>query len=190
MKKEIMQMKIELNYIVPKIWRRFIVDSSISLHRLHEIIQYVMGWENAHLYSFYFHKKEYSLPFDDGFADFGQKVEDSTKAKLINIGLKEKVNLRYLYDHGDSWEHTIKVEKIFESIEGTKFPCCLEGKRNCPPEDCDSFPGYEEIVEAMKKPKSKNAEEFIEWLGAPYDPEFFDLKRINNSLKPKGIKKR
>ena len=44
MKREIMQMKIELNYIVPKIWRRFIVDSSISLHRLHEIVQDIMGW--------------------------------------------------------------------------------------------------------------------------------------------------
>ena len=175
---------------MPKIWRRFIVDSSISLHRLHEIVQDVMGWENAHLYSFYFHKKEFSLPLDDEFADFGEKVENSKKAKLNNIEINEKDKLRYLYDHGDSWEHTIKVEKITESIEGTRIPYCFEGERNCPPEDCGSFPGYEDIVEAMKKPKTKKAEEFIEWLGGPYNPEFFDLKRINNSLNPKEIKKR
>lgn len=190
MKTEIAQLQIQLNYIEPKIWRRFIVDFSISLHKLHEIIQDVMGWENSHLYSFYFQKMEYSLPFDDEFADFGEKVGDSKKAKLNNIGIKQRDKIRYLYDHGDSWEHTITVEKIYESQEGTKVPYCLEGERNCPPEDCGSFPGYEEIVDAMKKPNSKEGKRFIEWLGEPYDPGQFDIKRINDSLKPKTIKKK
>jgi len=47
----------------------------------------------------------------------------------------------------------------------------------------------------MKNKKSKEAKEFIEWLGEPYDPEFFDIKEINERLsylktpKKKGARK-
>jgi len=44
----------------------------------------------------------------------------------------------------------------------------------------------------MKNKKSKEAKEFIEWLGEPYDPEYFDIEGINKrlkSIKPKEIKR-
>ncbi len=187
MRTEIAQLKIKLEYIKPEIWRRFIVDFSISLDKLHNIIQDVMGWEHAHLYSFHFRKIEYSLPFDDEFPDFGENIENSKKVKLSNIGIMQKDTLKYLYDQGDSWEHIIKVEKIYEAPNRINVPYCIEGARNCPPEDCGSFPGYEDIVLAMKDPNSKMAKEFIDWLGEAYDPEYFNIDEINKVLKPKAI---
>jgi len=52
MENKIIQMKVVLEGVVSKIWRSFVVESSISLANLHEIIQIVMGWENMHLYRF------------------------------------------------------------------------------------------------------------------------------------------
>jgi len=190
MRTKIAQLKIELKYIKPVIWRRFLVDFSISLDKLHDIIQDVMGWEHAHLYSFYFRKLEYTLHFEDDFADFVEDVENSKKTKLNTLGITPKDQLKYLYDQGDSWEHIIKVEKIYEAPDGITIPHCLEGARNCPPEDCGSFPGYEDIVLSMKKPTSKEAREFIDWLGEPYDPEYFDINEINKILKLKAIAKK
>ena len=166
MGKEIIQMKISLDGIRPQIWRRFIVESSISLERLHEIIQIVMGWENCHLYSF-------SIGGD----------EASKKMTLKELGLREKETIGYIYDFGDNWEHAIVVEKIASSDKKIITPRCLAGARNCPPEDCGSIPGYEDIVEAMKKPKSRKAREYIEWLGDIYNPAKFDISEINNNLK-------
>jgi len=37
-------------------------------------------------------------------------------------------------------------------------------------------PGYEDIIEAMKRPKSGKAREYIEWLGDVYNPAKFDVK--------------
>jgi len=48
----ILQLKIELEDINPKIWRRFLVKNNISFHDLHNIIQLVMGWENYHMFEF------------------------------------------------------------------------------------------------------------------------------------------
>jgi hypothetical protein len=45
-------LRIELKEIKPAIWRRFIVPSDITLDRLHDIIQIVMGFNDSHLHEF------------------------------------------------------------------------------------------------------------------------------------------
>jgi hypothetical protein len=88
----------------------------------------------------------------------------------------------YLYDFGDGWEHEIILESILPRPPGRMRPSCLDGARACPPEDCGSTPGYEEILEAMRDPKHPERERYLEWLGEPYDPEKFDLKQVNLDL--------
>jgi hypothetical protein len=43
------QFKVTLKDIRPPIWRRFQVTNDITLHRLHLVLQAVMGWQNYHL---------------------------------------------------------------------------------------------------------------------------------------------
>jgi hypothetical protein len=179
---EIMQMKISLDWIKPEIWRRFLVSSSISLEDLHTTIQTVMGWTNSHLYGFYINGAQYS-PDDDGeFESEGEPIKGVTLKKL-KLSVKDEI--RYIYDFGDNWEHTIKIEKILPLDDKTQTPLCIDGERNCPPEDCGAAPGYEDLIEALKKPKSKEAKEITEWLGRPYNPEDFNIEEINDLLKPR-----
>ena len=49
---EIFVLKIELAHGDPLIWRRVEVDSGLSLHDLHYVIQSVFEWTNSHLYQF------------------------------------------------------------------------------------------------------------------------------------------
>jgi hypothetical protein len=178
------KMKVKLDGVNPEIWRSFVVDSSLSLEDLHDVLQIVMGWGDSHMYIFEIDGLEYGIPSEDAFND----ITEAKKVKLAKLGLQEKDKFRYTYDFGDDWVHTIKVEKILPGENPYGSPFCLEGARNCPPEDCGSIPGYEDIVEAMKNKKTKEAKEFIEWLGAPYDAEYIDIEGINKrlkSLKPK-----
>ncbi|HAJ78218.1 MAG TPA: hypothetical protein DCO75_00475 [Fibrobacteres bacterium] len=186
MAKELIEMKISIDGIEPEIWREFIVDSSISLDDFHGIIQVVMGWENCHLYGFYINGVEY-IPAGD---DCEQDAEDTKGVKLNKLKLEKNTKIRYTYDFGDSWEHTIKIVKIYKPEEELLTPVCIDGARNCPPEDCGSVPGYEDILKAIKKPTSKAAKELIEWLGYEYNPEEFDIDKINKTLQPKKAKKK
>ena len=43
--------------------------------------------------------------------------------------------LRYLYDFGDGWEHTIKIERMTEPEPGVAYPRLIEAAGRCPPED-------------------------------------------------------
>lgn len=67
-----------------------------------------------------------------------------------------------------------------------KYPVCLAGARACPPEDCGSFPGYCDILKALKAPKkTEEQNELLEWLEEGYDPERFELEVVNRRLAEK-----
>ena len=68
-----------------------------------------MGWTNTHLYEILARGTGWGIPDPD----WGDGPLDARKARLIDVledvGTK---TLKYLYDFGDGWEHTVKVERI------------------------------------------------------------------------------
>jgi hypothetical protein len=65
---------------------------------------------------------------------------------LEDMGVKR---LTYLYDYGDGWERTIRIERIGEALPGELYPRLLDASGRCPPEDIGGPPGYAEFLEAM-----------------------------------------
>lgn len=172
------QLKIMLNHINPEIWRRVIVDSNIKLPDLHKVIQTVMGWKNSHLHQFVKDSKFYSDPDDDSSAE----IIDYRKIKLKQVVSEEKQSFLYEYDFGDDWVHIIVLEKVLK-YHWQKYPVCLDGKRNCPPEDCGGPFGYADFLEAVSNPENEDHEEMVEWIGDKFDAEYFNIKKINEMLK-------
>lgn len=108
--KHVYQLKVTLEGVKHPIWRRLLVKEDINLLTLHEIIQRTMGWEDYHLHMFTIAGQIFGNQEDDEFGDLGMKNE--TRYRLNKLGLGEKSKFKYEYDFGDSWEHTILVEKI------------------------------------------------------------------------------
>ena len=177
---EIYQLKVTLKGIRPPIWRRFQVKSNITFWELHNTIQTVMGWYNAHLHQFFVDgltitdQETLDWGMDDGV--------DVTKARLNRYVNYEKQRFIYEYDFGDSWEHVVLVEKIMPAESNVTYPRCLKGKRACPPEDVGGIWGYESFLEVLANPEHEEYDEYMDWLGGELDPEEFDLEEINRML--------
>ena len=176
--KTIYQLKITLRDIKPPIWRRVQVQSSTTLSKLHLIIQAAMGWYNCHLHSFSIQGIEYGQTEPD----YGLDLKDENKAKLSSVIKQEKSKFFYTYDFGDSWEHTILVEKILPKDPKVFYPLCLKAKRACPPEDCGGAWGYIEFLEAMQNPQHPEHGDLKEWIGGSFDSELCDLQELNQQL--------
>jgi hypothetical protein len=101
------------------------------------------------------------------------------KARLIDVledaGTK---TLRYLYDFGDGWEHTIKVERIEPAEPDVLYPRLIEASGRCPPEDVGGPSGYGEMLEALEDPGHERHAEALEWLGEDFDPNAFDAEPL------------
>ena len=128
---DLLLLHIELKGIDPVIWRRVVVPETITLGRLHSVIQIAMGWEGGHLHEFEIAGENYGIPDPDGW---GPPVISEQRKKLISV-LYGKKTFRYVYDFGDNWELRIKVEKTLPAIIFPQVPCCIDGANRRPPED-------------------------------------------------------
>lgn len=179
---KILQLKITLKSSKPQIWRRFLVEDSITFHRLHEIIQRVMGWENYHLYEFLVNELKILKPPEEYGGEPLEHGEMSSKKVRLSLLKAERLKFNYLYDFGDGWKHTITLEKIIEPDGSQKCPVCVDGERSCPPEDCGGIWGYEEFLKAIRNPNHKTHKQMLKWIGGKFDPEDFDIEEINEEL--------
>ena len=165
----IARLKITLDDVKPAVLRRVEVPFDIKLDRLHLTIQAAMGWTNSHLLRLRAGDVGWSTPYPGGGG--ANDFLDARKARLGDIledvGTKKLV---YLYDFGDGWEHTIKVERLVDPEPGMVYPRLIEAKDRCPPEDCGGPWGYAELLEAIKDPKHERYAELTEWIGDDFDP--------------------
>lgn len=176
----IARLKITLDDVEPLVLRRIEVPLALRLDRLHLAIQAAMGWTNSHLYEIRARDVGWSIPDPD----WRDGPLDARKARLIDVledtGAK---TLHYIYDFGDNWGHTIKIEKLSDPVPGVLYPRLLEASGRCPPEDVGGAPGYEEFLAAVTDPKHERHAEMIEWTGFDtYDPANLGIEAIDIEL--------
>lgn len=174
----IFQFKVTLKGSKPPIWRRVQVRADTRLGDLHAIIQTVMGWDDSHLHQFIIKGEYYGAPTGDDF----DEMMDEDKFTLAQVVDAEKSKFIYEYDFGDGWMHEIVVERILPLEKGVVLPRCLDGKQACPPEDCGGMGGFYNLLEAVRDPSQPDHSELSEWVGGKYDPEEFDLDKVNKKL--------
>lgn len=178
---QIYELYVELESIEPPIWRRLLVPATITLPKLHDLLQLAMGWTNSHLHSFTIGKKTFGMAGVDGSEEL--EMLDERKQTLEGVLGQSARELVYEYDFGDSWRHRIKVKPLPLQNTDWNYPMCIGGARAAPPEDVGGTHGYEEFLAAIKDPTHEEHDSMLTWIGGVFDPEGFDLNAINRTLR-------
>ena len=175
----IARLKVTLNDVKPAVQRRVEVPLAIRLDRLHLVLQAAIGWTNSHLYEIRARDVGWGLP-DPAF---GEGPLDAKKARLIDV-LEEAgtKTVKYLYDFGDGWEHTVKVERITDAVPGLAYPVLIDATGRCPPEDVGGPWGYDAFLEALADPAHENHTEMKEWIGETFDPTAVDVEGLADDV--------
>jgi hypothetical protein len=163
----IARLKITLDDVKPAVQRRVEVPLTIRLDRLHLVFQAALGWTNSHLYEI----RARDIGWGMADPEWGDGPLDATKSRLVDVledvGVK---TLKYLYDFGDGWEHTVRVERIADAMPGLPYPILLDATGRCPPEDVGGPWGYNDLLEALADPSHERHDELTEWIGGSFDP--------------------
>lgn len=196
--KQIFQLKITLKGIEPNIWRKIQVPSTYNFWELHSAIQDAFGWTNSHL-----HKFTYTDDSTDKPIEIGIPLEPEFKDDVLPLpGWEYKIKpfitgnssqIVYTYDFGDNWEHTVELYGIMDAVAGIKYPKCIAGERNCPPEDCGGVHGYANLLEILFDPDDEDYEDTKEWVdsvnGGVFHPEEFDPAAVKFMSPARRFKK-
>ena len=172
------QLKISLKGLIPPIWRRVQVSSTITVAELHLILQAVMGWQNLHTYRFIIEGVAYGQPETDDWP----AVQSAEQTRLEQIISEQGQKFIYVYDFESDWQHVLKVEQILQLEAEDFYPRCLTGQRACPPEDCGGIFSYSDLLHILADPTHEDYSAAIDWLGREFNPEAFDPEATNIAL--------
>jgi len=201
------QLKVTLNLVNFRVWRRIIVPTYLNFHQLHKILQKSFGWLDYHVYEsyvydnnvgtaninkwFYYHGADHreektpilNIVSDEEAFDYGDDdipMELDNKLKLSDF-LPSHNSIRYNYDFGDDWQHDIEVESFIEQYNKS-YPVCLDGAGTTPPEDVGGESGYMNFLETIAHESNPDREYMISW-GESQRYSEFDMEQVNLLLK-------
>ena len=179
---EIYQLKVTLLGTSPPIWRRLLVPPDLTLAQLHDVLQVAMGWQECHLHEFNAGGRHFGRPNpEDRFMGM-PPIENERRVRLSSVLGRVGAKAIYTYDFGDSWEHSIVLEKRLPAAPTMAYPICADGQLACPPEDCGGIPGFYELLDALRDPTHEQHEELRDWVGDDYDPDAFSTEAVNRIL--------
>lgn len=178
----VMLLRITLVGTTPPIWRMIEVPESYTFWDLHVAVQDAMGWLDYHLHSFLSRVPATGelirIGIPDGPLDDG--IVSGREVPMTRYLAQSGDVVRYEYDFGDGWLHTIELLAIQPKDASLTYPRCVDGARACPPEDCGGIERYHDLLEILADPKHPEHEDMNEWLKGhaknyyPFDPDAFD----------------
>lgn len=177
---DIARLKITLDEVEPVVLRKIEVPLDIKLDKLHGIVQAAMGWEDYHLYEFRVGRSvAYGTP-DPNWPE--TRTLPAKKASLADLLEHAKKTFAYVYDFGDDWMHTVKVEAISPAKADTLYPRLIAAAGRCPPEDCGGPWGYADFQDAIADNKHENHADAVEWYGEAFDPKDVDVAELTKNV--------
>lgn len=176
------RLHVVLEDIHPPIWRRLVVPAGWTLDRLHLVLQAAFSWTDSHLHEFRIGGLRYGDPhlLDDGFD--GARIYDYSEVRLADF-IGDDLSFAYLYDFGDGWAHSIRIEEWLSLEAVPRHAECVAGARARPPEDVGGPWSYSDFLEAVGDPEHDDHKANLCWAGGHFDPEWFDLELVTKDLR-------
>ena len=174
------QLRIELNEVQPIVWRRLLVPENVTLVKLNSILYQTMGWHGGHLHEYVVGRMHYGIPDDDWPA--AEPMVDERRVRLNTLVEAGARRFTYLYDFGDNWDHTVKIEDLVMPMPDIARIRCIAGENACPPEDVGGPNAYFDFLAAIKDPAHEEHTSMAQWIGGSFDPAAFNITDVNERL--------
>ena len=113
----VVRMKITLDDVPPIVSRTLEVPLNIRLDRLHTVFQTAFSWTDSHLWEMSFGQTGFGIPDPEYGFDGPLDARKATLAQVLADTRRK--TFRYLYDFGDAWEHSVKIERVSGIARGT-----------------------------------------------------------------------
>ena len=176
----IARIRIELQEIEPRIWRRVDVPLSTTLLALHDIVQIAFRWTDSHLFEFEVGGRIYGEPENDLFGE--RRIYKAASLRVKTVVARGVERFLYVYDFGDEWRHDLFIEEVREGEPDVDYPAFVEGERRGPPEDVGGVSGFMEFLEATRNPFHEEHESVVRWYGKRFEPEDIDERWVRLCL--------
>ena len=168
--------RVDLKHAKPPIWRRLEVRSDLALDVVHRVLQGAFGWTDTHLWRFSLGGDPFSSSSQIFLCQWDVEEgewDDEGGIPATTVRLDEAIqtpgeSLSYVYDYGDHWELTLRLEAVLPAGPGTPSAVAVDGRRAAPPEDCGGLRTAEDLAGVLDDPSRFGVGEVNEALQSPF----------------------
>jgi Plasmid pRiA4b ORF-3-like protein len=173
----IYRVRVDIDDAQPPIWRRLDLRSDLPLDVVHQILQVAFDWTDSHLHRFSLgggpfdnRSQLFLCPYDveDDDWDDGDEGLPAADVRLDETLQDPGHVLRYVYDYGDSWELTLRLEEVMPTSGNSPTAIVVDGRRAAPPEDCGGLTDDESLSEVLDDPARFELDQINQALRGPY----------------------
>jgi hypothetical protein len=172
-----LRVRVDLNDARPPIWRRLDLRSDLTLDVVHQVLQDAFGWTDSHLHRFALGEDIWDrdadvflCPYDVEDPDDPDVGTPEQDVRLDETLVEPGDVLHYLYDYGDNWDLTLRLESVLPADAATPPAVCVTGRRAAPPDDSGSIRDAESLAEVLDDPAHFDPDEVNAQLTRPYYP--------------------
>lgn len=172
----IFRIRVDLDHADPPIWRRLDLRSDLPLDVVHQVLQVAFDWTDTHLHRFSLGGHAFDrtsqlflCPYDAEEGEFDDEGGTPASEVRLDETLQEPGDvLNYLYDYGDSWELTLRLEEVLPSAPDSPTAVAVGGRRAAPAEDSGGGTDLASIAVVVDDPAHFDLDELNRALRAPY----------------------
>ncbi|MCD7102327.1 plasmid pRiA4b ORF-3 family protein [Pseudoclavibacter sp. 13-3] len=130
-----------------QIWRRLDLRSDLTLDQVHQVLQAAFAWQDTHLHRFALGGSPLDQGVEPFICEYDIEEGDVEGTPESSVHLDEALQqpgdrLFYLYDYGDCWQVTLRLERVIElegasgtSTADSPAATCVDGRRAAPLEN-------------------------------------------------------
>ncbi|WP_267617373.1 plasmid pRiA4b ORF-3 family protein [Gordonia bronchialis] len=156
-------------------WRRLEFRSDLTLDVVHRAIQASYAWLDCHLHRFSlgggpfeFTSELFLCPFD--VTEGEDEGSPADEVRLDETMHEPGDTLHYVYDYGDDWRLTLRLEEITALTDDASPVRCVDGERAAPPEDCGHLVDAADLARVLDDPAHFNVDAVNVALNDPIEP--------------------
>ncbi|WP_423189051.1 plasmid pRiA4b ORF-3 family protein [Alkalibacterium sp. f15] len=155
--------------MLPDVIRIVQMPMYLTFEDLHQVIQTIYMWQHMHLHQFILEDgstiigAEQKYNMEQYQMGGNQEAYTASQLKLADVITPEENGvITYVYDFGDSWEHSIRARKFY-SEKKRMFPKLTLMSGDPVPENVGGPPGYQYFLEVINDPVHDEHSVIKEW---------------------------
>ena len=168
----IFRVRVDLNDARPPIWRRLELRSDLTLAAVHQVLQAAYDWTDSHLHRFSVGGDTFDIAAEWFLCEYDVEEGEDEGTPDADATLDETLVepgdvLHYVYDYGDNWDLTIRLEEVLPLTNDAPQARCVDGQRAAPPDDCGGLRDAEDLAQVVDDPAAFDVAELNERLVSP-----------------------
>jgi hypothetical protein len=168
----IFRVRVDLNDAHPPIWRRLDLRSDLTLAAVHQVLQSAYDWTDSHLHRLSIGGDTFDIAAEWFLCEYDVEEGEDEGTPDADVTLDETLVepgdvLHYVYDYGDNWDLTIRLEEVLPLTDDAPQAWCVDGQRAAPPDDCGGLRDAEDLAQIVDEPAAFDVAELNERLVSP-----------------------